>query len=286
MGRESYALMTGLFVLILGGTLVLVAWWLGQYGESKDTYMVTTQSAVSGLKPESTVYYRGVAAGKVKSMGFDQHDARTIQVLVELNKGIPITTATFARLRLQPLTGLAQIELDNDAGAAQPMPTSKKNPAVIQLRPSLVDMLANSGQDLLGQAQQLMGRVNDVLGDDNRGRLGQILRNLEAVTGRLDQTLAELPAVSGDARRVLGSIDQLAGDMRDTVQRLRGLGDAGDGLAKTTLPRLNATLEELQAAAAQVKKLSAQIDQDPQALLLGPPMAAPGPGEPGYKETR
>lgn len=286
MGREAYALMTGLFVLVLGAALVLIAYWLGQYGEDQDTYLVTTQNAVSGLKPESTVYYRGVEVGKVADMGFDPKNWRTIQVRIKINKGVPITTATYARLRVQPLTGLAQIELDSDPGEAKPLPTSEKAPALILLRPSLVELLTNSGQDLLVQAQQLIRRVNDVLGDDNRNRLGHVLRNLEAATGRLDQTLMELPALSGEARHTLARIDQLAGDMGAAAQRLRGLGEVADGLAQSTLPRLNATLDELQTAAAQMRKLTTQLDKDPQALLLGPPVAAPGPGEPGYRETR
>lgn len=293
MGRDAHALLTGLFVLVLGCALLLMALWLGQYGKAHNVYVVTTQNAVSGLKPESTVYYRGVEAGKVTQMGFDPRDVRTIRVRIEVGKHIPITDKSFAKLRVQPLTGLAQIELDNAQGDAQLLQTSDADPAIIPLLPSLIDQLTNSGQDLLGQTEQLLVRLNDLLKDENRRHFSQILDNVETVSARLlkleerlDATLAGLPALSSDARRTLGHIDALTLDLTETSRRLRGFGELGDNLAQTTLPRLDNALSELQDSAAQIKKLSARIDQDPQALLLGPAPTAPGPGEAGYKRDQ
>lgn len=293
MGRDTYALLTGLFVVILGGMLVLMAFWLGQYGNDHNAYLVTTQHAISGLKPESTVYYRGVEAGKVASMGFDPKDAQTIRVRIEVRKNIPVTSVTFARLRVQPLTGLAQIELGNAVGDAKPLLTSDSDPAKIPLHQSLMDQLADSGQGLLGQADQLLVSLNDLLKGENRGRLDRILSNFEAASARLaaleerlDRGLAGLPVLSSDAHRTLTHIDELAVDLKDVAQHLRGFGKLGDELEQTTLPRVNAALGELQSAATQMKRLSTQLDKDPQALLLGPPIQPPGPGEPGYQEPR
>jgi phospholipid/cholesterol/gamma-HCH transport system substrate-binding protein len=290
--RDAYALLTGLFVVVLGCTLVLMAFWLGQYGNHLDAYLVATQSPVSGLKPESTVYYRGVEAGKVADMDFDPQDQQTILVRILVREGMPITTATFARLRVQPLTGLAQIELDNPAGNKAPPLTGDSQPlARIPMQPSLMEQLADSGQGLLQQVDGLLVRLNDLLNDDNRRHWSQVLRNLESASGKLavlqehlDQSIAGLPALSGDARQTLGHIDQLAQRLLDATQHLQRLDSLGGSLEQTTLPRLNATLDSLQAGANQIKRLSARLEQDPQALLLGSPAAPPGPGEPGYRE--
>ncbi|TAN50062.1 MAG: MCE family protein [Methylococcaceae bacterium] len=293
MGRDAHALLTGLFVLVLGCALLLMALWLGQYGKAYNVYVVTTQNAVSGLKPESTVYYRGVEAGKVTQMGFDPKDVRTIQVRIKVGKHIPITNKSFAKLRVQPLTGLAQIELDNAQGDAQPLQTSEVNPATIPLHPSLMDHLTDSGRDMLGQTEQLLVRLNDLLKDENRERVHHILGNVETVSARLikledrlDTALTGLPALSGDARRTLGHIDELVVDLKETSRRLRGFGELGDSLMQTTLPRLDSSLGELQDTADQIKKLARHIDKDPQALLLGPAPAAPGPGEAGYPQEQ
>lgn len=296
MGRESYALLTGLFVVVLTTALVVIAVWLGGYGKESDVYLVTTQRAVSGLKPESTVYFRGVEAGKVAGMGFDPQDSRTIWVRIELQKGLPITTATQARLRVQPLTGLAQIELDNNNGRGEPLTTDQAHPAVIPMRPSLLDDLTNTGQDLLDSVGQLMANLNGLLGEENRGRTQRILVNLEEATarltqmeGRLDKALEPLPALGADARRSLAKLDRLGTDLQGAAQGLRGFTEQAQGMVaagRGAVPRLNGLLDELHAASVHIKRLAGQLEREPQSLLMGPAQTPPGPGEPGYEEAR
>ena len=304
MGKETYAWLTGLFVVILGGALVAIAFFLGDYGIERDTFIVTTQGTVSGLNPESTVIYRGVPAGKVVGIHFDPKDVRNIFVRIEVDKGLPVTKGTYATLRIQGLTGLAQVELNDSGENPEVLPTSSHKPAHIPLRPSLVEQLTESGKDLLPQMTQLAVRLNSLVDDENRARIRQILSSLEvgireliAVEGRVDQTLAGVPALRKDANRALGEMTALSRDLKETSQHIRRLAKSteefvasskrtGEALGNTTVPRINALVDEMQRTTADLRKLAKLFQQDPQMLLLGTEPPPPGPGEPGYQEPR
>jgi phospholipid/cholesterol/gamma-HCH transport system substrate-binding protein len=311
MSKESYALLTGLFVLVLGAALIAITIWLGHYGEERDTYIVATQGSVSGLNTESTVIYRGVDAGKVAAIGFDPKDPKTILVRIEVNKGMPITHGTYARLRVQGLTGLAQIELNDTGENPTPLITSKQHPARIPLLPSLVDKLSDAGGNILLHADELMASLTDMLNENNRGRIQRILANMETATGqlagleeRMDEAYAAVREASEDVQgasakavKTLSRIDETAGDLRKLTRQIQAFAENADTLTatgkiaseavmKTTLPRLNALLEDLQLTTAQVKKVSGLLEQNPQALLYGPQASEPGPGEPGYREPK
>lgn len=311
MSKESYALLTGLFVLVLGAALIAITIWLGHYGEERDTYIVATQGSVSGLNTESTVIYRGVDAGKVAAIGFDPKDPKTILVRIEVNKGMPITHGTYARLRVQGLTGLAQIELNDTGENPTPLITSKQHPARIPLLPSLVDKLSDAGGNILLHADELMASLTDMLNENNRGRIQRILANMETATGqlagleeRMDEAYAAVREASEDVQgasakavKTLSRIDETAGDLRKLTRQIQAFAENADTLTatgkiaseavmKTTLPRLNALLEDLQLTTAQVKKVSGLLEQNPQALLYGPQAPEPGPGEPGYREPK
>ncbi|MGH8578879.1 MAG: MlaD family protein [Gammaproteobacteria bacterium] len=304
MGRETFALLTGLFVLALGGALVAIAIFLGDYGTERDVYIVTTQGSVSGLYPESTVIYRGVQAGKVTAIRFDPEDVRNVLVRIEIDRGLPITRGTFATLRVQGLTGLAQVDL-NDAGEIlEPLPTSAEDPAKIPLRPSLVDKLTESSQDLLPQITQLAARLNTLVDDENRGRVQRILstaetaaNNLVKLEGRLARTLEGFPHLRRDVQQMLAEITVSSRNLTETSQRIKELAAttqelvasgkvAGESLATTTLPQINTLVENMRVTSANLSKLSRMLKDDPQALLLGPQAPTPGPGEPGFSEPR
>lgn len=295
MGRESYAFLTGLFVVVLGAALVAAAIWLGNLGDERDTYLVSTQQAVSGLNPESTVFYRGVAIGKVRTIHFDPEDVRTILIRIEVDKNAPITRGTWAMLRVQPLTGLTQVEL-NDAGEdSTPLPTSGEAPARIRMRPSLFDQVTASGQNILGQLTQLIEQLNQLLDEENLASLKHILADTDQAIAQMNRSLAELPSVATEARQTLAKIGEVAGDLRNTTRQVEKLAEttrelaasgklAGETLGNATLPQMNALMQDLQFTSTRLRQLATVLERDPRSLLLGPTTPSPGPGEPGYRE--
>lgn len=304
MVRETYALLTGLFVVVLGAAMIAVALFLGDYGNEREVYIVSTQGAVSGLNPESMVIYRGVRAGKVVSIQFDPKDSRNILVRIELDKGLPITHGTYATLRVQPLTGLAQIELNDSGENPEPLRTSPERPALIPLHPSLLDQLTGTGTDLMTQAAQITNRLNTLLGDDNQIRLRHTLEALETATRELvnlerraGSALEQVPVIEKSLHEALQAHSAMAHEVRETSHRIRELADdvgrlvslgrtAGKSLIGERLVEWDAMLDDLRRTAANFRKLSKILEEDPQALLLGPRRDSPGPGEPGYQEPQ
>jgi phospholipid/cholesterol/gamma-HCH transport system substrate-binding protein len=297
MGREAYAILTGAFLLLLGAVTVAVTIWLGHYNERRNTYLVVSPLPVSGLHPESTVYYRGVEIGKVKGIHFEVGNGRNILARIEVTPDAPINRNTYAMLRVQPLTGLAQIELNDADETRDPLPTSETAPARIPLRPSLVDRFAESGQDILQQAQELGAKLNALLTEQNRQRVEHLVEGLDAFVARLDRTVADLPVLRSDLRTTLGHIDALAADMKQTSGSIRRLAEStqglvasgkqtGDALSGAALPQLNSLLTDLTVTTGHIRRLAAMLESDPQAVLLGPEPPPPGPGEPGFGARR
>lgn len=295
MGRETYAFLTGLFVVVFGATLVVIAIWLGNYHDERDTYLVSTRQAVSGLNPESTVFYRGVAVGKVAAIQFDPSDVRTILIRIEVRKNAPITRGTWAMLRVQPLTGLAQVELNDSGENTAPLETGGDTPARIPMRPSLFDQVTASGQDILGQLSQLITRLNGLLDGESLAHLRNILATADQAVENLNHALAGLPAVTTDTRRALARIDDVAtglGNAAGQVEKLAGTAQeltassklASETLGTATLPQLNTLMQDMQTTSARFRQLATVLERDPQSLLLGAPVVSPGPGEPGYRE--
>jgi phospholipid/cholesterol/gamma-HCH transport system substrate-binding protein len=301
MENRAYALITGLFVIILGVALIGVYYWLGSYSVERRPYVITTRHSIMGLNPEAPVFYRGIEAGSVTAIQFDPNDIRTIRVRIDIDKNIPITHSAYAMLRVQILTGMAQIELDDSGEDRMPLPTSQGDPGRIPMRTSLTEKLAQSGEKILEQVLQITGRVNSLLNEENVIRVQRILASAETVAAkmvtledRLDAALAGLSVLSADARRTLANVDRLTRDLHTSsiqigaftaaAQSAAASGKAlGDALTTTTLPRVNALLKDFQATVVQVGRLSRLIENDPQALLLGPQTLSPGPGEPGFK---
>ncbi|MEQ1543521.1 MlaD family protein [Methyloglobulus sp.] len=304
MGRNNRALLTGLFLVVLLTATTGVIYWLGNLERERDVYTISTQASVSGLNPESTVFFRGIAVGKVLNIRFDPENAGIILVGIEIDKNIVLTKGVYATLHLKGVTGLTQLELGDAGEITEKLPPGNNIANRIPLMQSVTDRLLNSGDELLKKADHLMIRLSSLLNEENEKNIVGILANLKTLSDKLadlqksvEKALVGIPSLTTDARKTLTHIDTLAGDLQNLSKEARNLSKkvsvvadtgsvAGNQLVQTTLPKVNRLLADLQATTEQVKKVANILEHNPQSVLLGPEQQEPGPGEPGFEEPK
>jgi phospholipid/cholesterol/gamma-HCH transport system substrate-binding protein len=304
MGRNNRALLTGLFLVVLLTATISVVYWLGNLERERDVYVISTQASVSGLNPESTVFYRGIAVGKVLNIRFDPENSGIILIKIEVDKHIVFTRGVFATLQFKGVTGLTQLELRDTGKIPDKLPLGDDIANHIPLMPSVTDRLLDSGDDLLKKADHLMIRLSSLLNEENEKNIVGILANLKTLSGKLeslqksvDNALVGIPALTKDASKTLKHIDALAGDLQGLSKEAKNLSNkvgtvadtgnaAGNQFVQTTLPKVNKLLAELQTTTEQVKRIATTFENNPQSVLLGPEHEEPGPGEPGFEEPK
>lgn len=313
MENRSYAILTGLFTILLGVALALAfAWFRGDTREFNE-YLVVSKLPASGLYTQASVRYRGVEVGKVTEIGLDQKDSAIVLIRILVESSVPITRGTFAQFGTQGLTGIAHIQLDDDHTNPAPLLPDGAGPPQIALRGSALDDLAESSKSLLRQANTLLERMNAIASEDNQVRLERTLANFEQASARLEPALAAIPEVAERARRLFGEDNQesirrslsnlaeatdaikpLAEDSRHVMANMRALSEKLDQISTEisievsdrTLPRINDLVDQLDRDSRDFRRLVLQIEREPQSLLFGRAPVAPGPGEPGFREGR
>ena len=311
MESRAHALIAGVFVFLLAAGLIAAAVWLSGRTASYKPFVLVANSPVSGLNPEAQVRLRGVVVGKVKSIGFDPKSPLRILVGIEVDEDTPITRGTFATLGYQGITGLAYVNLDQSGDTAVPLSSSPDEVAQIELRPSFVDQLTESGQELVINAGETAKRLNEVLDEKNRTRFATTLANLELLSRRMigvaerldpvlaglpqietqtamvltrfDSTLADLQKLSTEARAQLRSVEGATGALRESAATWGALGER---LGTETVPSVNATVDGFSRSTRRFDQLTTTLRDRPQGLLFGPALPEPGPGEPGFTPPR
>lgn len=304
MNRDNHATLTGMFLIVLVLMTVMIVYWLGHFERERNLYVVSTHASVSGLNPESVVFFRGIAVGKVLNIQFDPNDTEIILVSIEVDKTIILSRSVFANLQLKGVTGLTQINLEDEGTMTERLPSGNNPRYRIPLKPSLTDKLMNSGEELLKKADRLMVRLSILLDDKNTDNIANILDHLNGLTAKLtdlqhrvDLALAQVPPLSADARKTLQHFDSLTSELQDLTAHVKNLsvkiGDladtgkaTGDDFRQTTLPKMNDLLDELHTTSLQVKRMATSIENNPQSLLLGNEAQLPGPGESGFKVSK
>lgn len=304
MENRAYALAAGLFTLLLGIGVVAAALWFSGETIETNNYVLVSRHAVTGLNPQAPVRYRGMAVGKVVSIDFDPREPRSILIGITAKTGTPLTRGTYAQLGSQGVTGLSYVMLDDDGSQPEPLAAEGSKPARMEVRPSFIDSISVSGQEMMDNFSQASKRVNTLLSEENQQQLAGALRNLEQASGRfaslaaaLEPTAKALPALANDAGVTLKRADTLLANLdrrvdsferaANSAERLGNRGAAvSEAMLNESLPRLNALLEDLQRSSRGLERLLHEINDQPQSIMFGRNPPPPGPGEPGFAPQR
>ncbi len=309
INKSSYAV-TGLFVLVLGAVFIWGVLWISSGGAPRDfdRYIVYMTDSVSGLNVDAPVKYRGVDVGKVEHISIDANDPERIRILLQVNRGTPVSADTVANLDYQVLTGIASINL---AGGRVDSPAAVKPEGepypVITARPSIFSSLDLTLSDLLNNLIQTSAGINEMLNEQNRANVSRSLENIAGLTDKfsdqsrqldviienLSVTLENTRAASVGFPALIEQFSQSAQAITRMADQLGAIGEnlepASTGMSEftgSTLPEIAAMVSELRLVSENLRRMSEALAQDPSLLLYGAPEPKPGPGETAKPEGK
>ena len=311
MENKAHALAAGIFVVAVSMLLLALAAWLTRDTGVRDLYEISTRETVTGLQSQAPVRYRGVDVGKVAAIKFDPKVPGNVLLRLEIDRDAPVTRDTVATLSYQGITGLAFIQLDDKGQPAPRLVADNDNPPRIPLRPGLLANLQEEGAVVLERTEEVLARVNQLLGDENQRRFSAALDSLgtaaadasrlatrldATVAKRVDPALAEAATTLLSVRKSAEEVEKAAVGFGQTARRLNdkdgpmerlaegteALAHAADSFNSATLPRINRVTEETSRAVRQLSRATTAISDNPQSLIFGAGAVRPGPGEPGF----
>ena len=250
MERDARYATVAIFALVCIVAALAFIWWYSGRGDRRDfdTYEIYFEGTVSGLAKGSPVRYLGVDVGRVISLAVDRNDPGRVKVVAEIDAEAPVSGATQAKLGFLGLTGLLYIDLQQNerASASRRLPRGERYP-VIAARKGSIEASAERLPEILGQASEIMSRIEQLLAEEN-------VRNVTATVAHLERATAQLPATLADAQA-------LASDLRKITAATLALTQRADATLQAAQPELNAALANARVASEKFARTADGIDR-------------------------
>ncbi|MGZ8382193.1 MAG: MlaD family protein [Nitrospira sp.] len=313
-------ILVGSFVAFLGAAVLVGILWLGKtdYRGSYDRYEAYMRESVAGLSVDSTVKYRGVDVGRVKSITLRPDNPEEVLLTLDIVRGTPVKTDTIAKLETQGLTGLATINLTGGSRDAPSLQAQEEQAyPVIKTGPSLFFRMDEAVSRLLseeGLAQLLVDLDSaakgaaKVLDEDNRILLKRTIKDLSDVAQTVATHKTQIEQSLNGAARSANNLVKLTASLNEQVPTLlaglnksvAALSTATDELARTsktvgtvvnearpelqqftrrTLPEAGQLVTELRQLTGTLNRVARELEREPSSLVFGRKTPSRGPGE-------
>jgi phospholipid/cholesterol/gamma-HCH transport system substrate-binding protein len=142
---------------------------------------------------------------------------------------------------------------------------------------------------LLSSLNVVSNNVNAVLDEDNRRAFKHSLAQIDVVTRALAARSATIEAGMSNAAKTLehsarasadlGRLIERAGRSAEAVERLANETSRSAAAVPGTLQGMQLLVDDLRELSASLRRVSDQLERNPNALLFGKPQPEPGPGE-------
>lgn len=321
MESEARYAWVGATVVVLFLALAGGLYWLSGAAERLPTkrYTVYFQNqSLEGLQIGSEVRMQGIKVGRVADYTILPDQPRTVRVVLEVDKRVPVLEGVTAVISRNLLTGLAGVALKNPTHKGVPLmraPPGERYP-VIEEGVADITRMASLVEDMGRAGHETLQRLNRLLSDDNQRELAGSLRNIHGLSAELRRSLpqmnATLASVRASAERLDAAGAEVTGIVREAGERVsqaalatertlavaeQTLADARGSLAGMDRElgalslqlRISADLatQEVQATAQSLRQAGEALQSagrglaEPGRILYGPLPAELGPGEGG-----
>jgi phospholipid/cholesterol/gamma-HCH transport system substrate-binding protein len=214
--------------------------------------------SVAGLDDKASVRIAGVRVGHVDGLGLLGTQAR---VTMQLEREIPLTAGTTARIANLGLLGEKYVELVPGPPTAPPLPDD----AVLagSTPPSLDDAMAKIN-DIGASIQKVTGQLS---GSDVGGGISRLLADIQLTSAEIRMLVAENRASVGSSVRNIDSLTavlarelpRLAAETNRTLDQISTLVSENRGNVSGSLDNIRELTTKLQTSADNLNKISGTI---------------------------
>lgn len=301
MRNKKQYLIVGTFVLLgIGLIVATLLWFSASNRKNYDTYRIIFHEPVDGVTTNSVVKYNGVEVGKVKAITLDNTDPRNVTVDINITQGINITTATFATLKSQGVTGMSYVALNLQQGESfvAIKPHNTEPYPQIPAKLSLLFSLSEQAQSVTTNVKDISSQVKALLNEKNLDHVGNIIANWDKISSAVAKQSDSIASSINMVGEVLNNVNQNTEHLNDAIIQLSSLSKSLqqnsvslDKVLNTMqnntlrnvntvlLPNINQMVSNMNSTTVQFNELIKTINQDPSAIVRGKAAPVAGPGE-------
>ena len=286
----------GVFVLLFSIGVIWFAFWLAKFGLQYEynSYKVEMKESVAGLSIDSNVKLRGVNVGRVSEIRINPKDIEKVEIILKIEKDIPIKEDMVASTQMLGVTGLLSIEILGGTNAAKTLLPTEEYMPLIKSKPSLLSKLTNNLGGMSEKLDTLLNQSEKLFSEHNIETLGHIFDNAEKVSSKANVTLDEFKTsisninekftqmqkdFAGIKKVSIPTIDKLmqtSENFNRVILKVEKSLDRGDYNLKKILEPM---LVDIQILSTQLNTMTKELKENPSDLLFKSRGLRKGPGE-------
>ncbi len=298
--KINYTLI-GLFLFSFTIGLIFFAFWLGDRGDqhSHKKYLLRMSESVIGLSKDSGIKMKGVNIGVVDKISINPSNIEEVDILIRIQKDIPIKEDMRGVVKMYGLTGLSYIEIDGGSNKSKILKKQDNELyPIIKSTSSLMGQLEGKFGIVSTRVMKILKQGEKLLSDKNINNFSSILSSIDKIAQKTLILEDELIYTLQDTRVFIKDTNSSFNQIKDRLNidltpAISNFIDASRGTTNmvnrfnNSIKRgdynLNRILQpmitDIRVLTTQIEDLSIMLERSPSDILFKSSKTKKGPGE-------
>src|SRR5215469_5616072 len=277
--KANYVAVGAFLLACVMGLVVTILWLAGaEYNQDYSYYQAHFNGPVTGLGKGTDTRFNGITVGRVTDLVFDPNDPQSVIVTLQVQSGLNIREDSVASIDSQGITGAPFVQI---SGGTKNSPALTAKPGqkypLIRTRQSTLQELQQSIPAIVAKLNVTTSRLNDLLNDDNRREISNILASLNQATSAIANRSADIDATLRNTNQTSANLRDASADLRPaiaeanaTLKKYGKVADDADAFINgNEVAQLADLISESRRLVASLTKFSDQLNRDPTKLIFG-----------------
>lgn len=203
----NYTIIGAVFFIIITCMVIFIL-WIGHIGVNEDkyrTYHITTDEEIVGIGVNTSVKYKGINIGSVKTIGFEKDHLGMVKIVLLIDSSIPIRKDSVVIIDSQGLAGLPFLSLKQSDNFEF---IKKDDEAVLGFSQNLMNKITSNVDEVAEEFLGVLKNLRDLTNPENIQNITSIIKSLDTLTKTLVQTKDNLDILSKNSNSLLLNINR------------------------------------------------------------------------------
>ena len=248
MEYKASEIKAGIFIFIsLVAFMAFLVIILGLNKMQETEIYRTRLEYVGGIEKGSQVRYAGLQVGQVTDIYLTHDDYPGVELTLEIAKGTPIRTDSYAFMTTIGLMGSLYIEIT--AGSPE-KPVLKPGALIPSENVTGFAQMSGTATEATEELTELLRRLNDAMNIQNRANLGKMLQAMTEITENTDKEMHTL----------LNNLNQVSSNLNGTIEQVNTLLAQNDTLINNSFQGMETLIDNSNQTMTKVSDLLDEMD--------------------------
>lgn len=184
----NYILIGLCFIATLIGLVVFIFWFGGnnEFGSNVKKYKAYSKVAIDGVRPDSSIKYKGINVGKIVNINFKDNNFDEIEFDLIIREDLPIKKDSILKVDQSGILGSNFLNLIQNDSSNDMLDVD----GVLQIKSGGMSQILESAPSLTGKIDNLLQNTNEIISPENVKNITSILESIKDSAIKLNKMMS------------------------------------------------------------------------------------------------